>query len=578
MNMLFNYLSNLFKNNKISVLILIIHPLITALFLIFPSFVIKKLTDSFLIINKDLAIIGAVKWIIIYFIIVTINFLYWRIYQYIITIKFIPELRKKIVIDRINALINNSKLFFNTHSAGEIAHFLIHLNENVIDLITIFFEKILHNIFSFILIIICFFYYNPSCGIAISSWIVFIIIISIYIINKINTLSTKIVLSKLSISKCIVDLFNNISLVQVFCKQTNELSLLHKKTNSLQYNEELNSWYYFKICCIYYISFAFMEAVSLYILLNQYRTGIINAGDIVFWWTLSGISVMIADNLINDILQLPTYYSGIKEGLEVLSNEPSQIISHKKLEFKEGKIEFKNVYFSFENTIILENFSLIIAPKEKIAIVGFSGSGKTTLIFLLLRMYKPAQGAIFIDDQDIAYVDQESLYSVFSVILQENNILDRSILENILYSEDSNKNHNAKKIYEILSLAALNEFTIDIEKSFGSLNHIDTKILSGGQKQRISIARALYKNANIFLLDEPTSNLDEITENIIMNSINKITEDKTLIIITHKLNIVKTMPRILVFEKGKIIEEGSHEFLINQNGLYKKLCELSSII
>jgi ATP-binding cassette subfamily B protein len=578
MNTLFSYLSNLFKNNKINLLILTIHPLITAFFLIFPSFVIKKLTDSFLIINKDLAIIGAIKWIIIYFIIVAINFLYWRIYQYIITIKFLPELRKNIVIDRINALINNSKLFFNTHSAGEIAHFLIHLNENVIDLVTVFFEKILHSIFSFILIIICFFYYNPSCGIAISSWILFIVIISIYIINKIDKLSTRIILSKLSISKCIVDLFNNISLVQVFCKQNDEINLLHKKTNLLQSNEELNSWYYFKICCMYYISFALMEAISLYILLNQYKTGIITAGDIVFWWTLSGISVMIADNLINDILQLPNYCSGIKEGLDALKNDSSEIIFNKKLEFKEGKIEFKNVYFSFGDKIILENFSLVITPKEKIAIVGFSGSGKTTLIFLLLRMYKPDQGTILIDGQDIAYVEQESLYSVFSVILQENNILDRSILENILYSQDNNHNYNEKKIYEILSLADLNEFKEDIGQSFNSQNHIDSKVLSGGQKQRISIARALYKSGNIFLLDEPTSSLDEITENTIINSINKITADKTLIIITHKLNIVKNMPRILVFEKGKIIEEGSHTFLINQNGLYKKLCELSSII
>jgi ATP-binding cassette subfamily B protein len=578
MHILFRYILNLFKNHTISLLLLTIHPFITSLFLLFPSFVIKKLTDCFLISDKNLAIFAATKWIAIYFIIVGINFIYWRVYQYIIGIKFLPQLRKNIVLDRISSLINNSKLFFNTHPAGEIAHFLIHLNENVIDLLTVFFEKILHNILTFIFIVICFFYYNTYCGIAMSAWIIFIVCVSIYIVSKIDTLSTKIVHSKLSISKCIVDLLNNISLVQVFCKQKYEISLLDKKTNLLVGDEEITAWYYFKICCIYYISFACMEAISLYILLNQYRHGIITAGDIVFWWTLSGISVMIADNLINDILQVPTYYSGIKEGLEVLNNEASAITPNKKLEFKEGKIEFKNVYFSFGDKIILENFSLLIQPKEKIAIVGFSGSGKTTLIFLLLRMYKPDQGAIFIDDQDIAYVTRESLYAIFSVILQENNILDRSILENILYSEDNNKTNNENKIYEILSITELNEFKNDIDNAITYNKNIDSKVLSGGQKQRVSIARALYKNADIFLLDEPTSSLDEITENTIINSINKITANKTLIIITHKLNIVKTMPRILVFEKGKIIEEGSHETLLQKNGLYKKLCDLSSIL
>ncbi len=569
------YIFNLVKNFKKSLIILFIHPMVTAFFLIFPSFIIKNLTDAFLIIDKDIAIFVAIKWMIIYFIVVGLNFLYWRLYQYIIHIKLFPILRKNIVLDCVSYLIDNTKLFFNNHPAGEIAHFLIHLNENLIDFIILLSEKVMHNILGFIFILICFFYYNKYCALILTLWIIFIFLISVYIVSKINKLSSKIVISKSLITNCIIDIFNNISLVQVFCKQKNELNLLINKTDVLSYDESMVAWYYFKICCFYYTSFAAMEAISFYILLNQYRIGLISASDIVFWWMLSGISVMLADNLINDILRVLKYYSGIQEGLNVLKSE-IKVIKNKKFIFKEGKIEFRNVYFSFKDKVILEDFSLIINPNEKIAIVGFSGSGKTTLIFLILRMYTPDSGSIYIDGQDIKYVDKELLYKIFSVILQENNILDRSILENIIYGNNDCV-IDKDRLRDSIQLSCLDEFKEDIENSLCN-SGISSKVLSGGQKQRISIARALYKEANIFLLDEPTSSLDPITEDNIINSIKKATLNKTMIIITHKLNIITWVPRILVFEKGKIIEEGSHKDLIKKNGLYNKLYNLDEII
>jgi ATP-binding cassette subfamily B protein len=563
----FSYIFKALKRDKISFLILFLHPFIKSFFVIFPSFIIKKLTDMFSIIDKTIAINGAIYWIVIYFIVITINFIYWRNYQYIVLIKLFPSLRKNIALDCVSSLINNTKSFFNNHNSGEIAHFLIHLNENTVDLIKLCSDKIIYYLLSFLCIIICLLYYNFYCGCIMAFWLISIAIATFYITQKINIYSTKITLNKASISKFIVDLFNNISLIQVFCKQKNELLLLENQTDILKKNEEEGSWYYFKMCCFYYISFGIMEATSLYILLNQYKSGIISSSDVIFWWTISGSAIMIADSLIDDILQFPKYYYGIKESLSVLKYSDQKEKS-KKLNFQFGKIEFKNVYFSFSDKIILENFSLIIEPKEKIALVGFSGNGKTTLLLLLLRMYTPTKGAIYIDDQNIEDIEKESLYSIFSVILQENSILDRSLLENIIYSEENNK-INKEKIDAVISFSQLDEFKNNIYK-----NKKNSKTLSGGQKQRIAIARALYKNAPILLFDEPTSNLDPITEQNIINTISKISKEKTIIMVTHKLSIIKSFKRILVFDKGKIIEEGSHEKLINQNGLYKKLWNL----
>lgn len=575
----FNYIYNLFKKYKYSLLIVCIHPFFTSFSLLFPSFIIKNITDAFLIIDRQVAVCKGLKWILIYFIIISFNFIYRRIYQYIIKIKFFPLLSKDIVLGYVSSLINHSKLFFNRHPAGEIAHLLIHLNENVIDCIQLFIEKILPNLVSFIFIIVYFFYYNLYCGCAMVIWALFNIITGVYMISVIDKLSINIVINKSIISQCIINLFNTISLVRVFCKEKKEMSLLIEKTNILVEAEELIAWCYFKIYFCYYISFIVMQVSSLFVLINQYRFNIIGASDIVFWWMLSGILASIADNLLNDILQIPKYYAGITEGLSILPvNNLIALSKNKKFIFKGGKIEFKNVYFAFEDKIILEDFSLCIMPKEKVAIVGFSGSGKTTLIFLLLRMYIPDKGAIYIDDQDIADIDNELLYGLFSVILQENNILDRNILENILYSENDSHTHNTKKIYEIIELSKLNEFKEDIEKCLNNNKSIDSKVLSGGQKQRISIARSLYKEANIYLFDEPTSSLDQITEEHVFNAIKKITENNTLIVITHKLNIITWIPRILVFEKGKIIQEGSHDRLIHEDGLYKKLFHLDLIL
>lgn len=571
----FDYLYSLFNNYKLFLLLLCIHPLLKSFFFIFPAFVIKKLTDCFIIIEKNIAIQLAIYFIKIYFFIIIINFIYLRLYQYYIQIKLLPLLRKNIVLECVLSLLKNTKFFFNNNSSAELAHFLIHLNDNIIDIINLFFEKILYNIFTLFFIIICFFYYNIYCAICILCWFFIIFLITIYMIFKIKKINSKIIIDKVLISKFLIDLFNNITLVQVFLKEKYELDLLAEKAIELELDEKKVAWYYFSICFFYYFSFIVMQIISLYILCKQYLLGIIFASDIVFWWTLSGMLFILIDDLINNILQLPKYYMGIEEALGSLKSEVPKAIVYKKFVFNGGKIEFKNVYFSFENKHILENFSLIIEPREKIAIVGFSGSGKTTLIFLLLRIYIPDSGTIYIDDYDINYIDKLELYDIFSVILQENNILDRTILENIVYSEqNNNENFDKEKIYSVLSSVELNEFKDEIKKTLDGFFSIESKLLSGGQKQRISIARAIYKKANIFLFDEPTSSLDLVTENKIFSIFKNITINSTLIIVTHKLAIITWMPRIIVFERGKIIEDGTHEKLLEKNGLYKKLFNL----
>jgi ATP-binding cassette subfamily B protein len=280
---------------------------------------------------------------------------------------------------------------------------------------------------------------------------------------------------------------------------------------------------------------------------------------------MSGTTFSVAQSFISDVLNIPKYYYNIQEALLVIENKEIQKINSSFC-WKTGIITLENVSFFYEDKKIIDSISYTFKPQRRVGIVGFSGSGKSSLIMLLLGIYKPTTGEIYIDEQNIKTINIDAWHEKCSVIFQNNNILDRSIIENITYSDEFALNKEAYEV--IMKELALSSINPDVE----------VKHLSGGEKQRINIGRALYKNSSeIYIFDEPTSNLDAITEDIIMNRINKIPYDKMIIMITHKLSLIQHFDEILVFDKGKIIERGSHNTLLDQDGLYKKLWDLKEV-
>ena len=265
----------------------------------------------------------------------------------------------------------------------------------------------------------------------------------------------------------------------------------------------------------------------------------------------------------------------IQDGMQTLG-KPIQIQDQPnatELNVPRGEICFENVGFAYNQNNVIEHFNLTIQPGEKIGIVGRSGAGKSTLIQLLLHFYKLNEGRILIDGQDIQTVTQDSLRANIALVTQDTSLLHRTVAENIKYGRP---NASQQEIQLAVKKAKADEFIPQLSDQKGRVGY-DAYVgergvkLSGGQRQRIAIARVFLKDAPILILDEATSALDSEVEAAIQSSLNDLMIGKTVIAIAHRLSTIAQMDRLIVLDQGKIAEQGSHEQLIAQNGLYAQL-------
>jgi ATP-binding cassette, subfamily B, bacterial len=329
------------------------------------------------------------------------------------------------------------------------------------------------------------------------------------------------------------------------------------------------------------IFFYTIMLISLFFfMIHLRRINAITIGDFVFVMT---VTFFIVDNiwkLTSEIGDFLGKVGDFKSSFSILK-APQEIIDNPNaspLKVNKGEINFKNLSFEYEdNEQIFNNLNLHIKAGEKIGLVGHSGAGKSTLISLLLKNFKITKGDISIDDQSIYDISSDSLRSQIALIPQDTMLFHRSIGDNIGYAKE---NATQKEIEDAAKKSHIHEFIIKLKDGYDTLVGERGIKLSGGQRQRIAIARAILKDVPILILDEATSSLDSHTEKLIQESLNLLIEDKskTVIAIAHRLSTLKHMDRIIVLDKGKIAEEGTHdELLKNKKSLYKKLWELQEI-
>ena len=238
------------------------------------------------------------------------------------------------------------------------------------------------------------------------------------------------------------------------------------------------------------------------------------------------------------------------------------------LDVHSGKIEFKNIKFSFGNRVILKNLSFVVNPGHKVAIVGPTGAGKSTISKLLFRFYDPSSGIISIDNQNIKDVTQSSLRSNIGVVPQDTVLFNDTIKYNISYSKPG---ASIEEINNAAKLSSIDRFIANLEIGYDTIVGERGLKLSGGEKQRVAIARALLKNPKIFIFDEATSALDSKTEKSIEKSLKKLSNKNTTLVIAHRLSTIIDADKIIVLENGIIAEQGSHKELIKKNGLYAEM-------
>ncbi|MCG5073069.1 ABC transporter ATP-binding protein [Paraburkholderia tagetis] len=322
-----------------------------------------------------------------------------------------------------------------------------------------------------------------------------------------------------------------------------------------------------------------MQAAILGAALLLWARGLASVGDITFALTLFfllkgylrdvGMHVRNLQRSVNDMEEL-VMLEAQPPGVEDKADAPPIVIDR-------GDIRFENMTFRYgaHERPLYANLSLRIAPGERVGLVGHSGSGKTTLIKLIQRLYDVSDGRITIDGQDIAQIQQASLRSQIAIVQQEPVLFHRSLAENIAYARPG-ATHD--EIVRAAKLASAHDFIMAQPKGYDTLVGERGVKLSGGERQRVAIARAFLANAPILIFDEATSSLDSESEVLIQQAMERLMEGRTTVVVAHRLSTVRALDRLLVLERGRVAEEGTHDELVRrENGLYRRLFERQAL-
>ncbi|NRA54031.1 MAG: ABC transporter ATP-binding protein [Gammaproteobacteria bacterium] len=473
-------------------------------------------------------------------------------------------------------LLKQSMAFYQDDFAGRLATKVMQTSLSIREASTKLLDVFVYIIVYFVSLLFLIAQGDTLFLIPLCLWLACYIFIQLHYIPQLKKVSTKQADARAEMTGAVVDSYTNIATVKLFSHTDREeayaknsmqsfletvymqMRLVTKLGFFVQYN---NLILVFNVC-----------ALSIYLWLD----GAVSAGGIAIAVSLSlrlnGMSQWIMWEMSSLFENIGTVIDGmnsLSKPHSVKDNENAQ-----PLVVGQGKIEFNQVNFNFSEQLpLITNLNLQIKAGEKVGLVGRSGAGKSTLINLLMRFYDLGSGQILIDDTDIKSVTQESLRAQIGMVTQDTSLLHRSVRDNIIYGRPD---ASEEEMRQACIQAQAHDFIQELDDNNGGLGY-NAQVgergikLSGGQRQRIAIARVLLKDAPILLLDEATSALDSEVEAAIQQHLEQLMQNKTVIAIAHRLSTIAAMDRLVVIDKGQIIEQGSHAQLLAKKGVYAQL-------
>jgi ATP-binding cassette subfamily B protein len=496
----------------------------------------------------------------------------WRVYNYLI-LKSLPKMKADIIKMCTEHLRGQSFEYFQNQLSGALSAKIGDLTSNLYELINSVFN-ISRQALTVIIAIAMSALVNPFFSLVFLIASLGFLFMAHYCSNSIQPYAKKYAESRSRNSGIIVDCFANVANMLMFAREKYEAAYLNASTEdavikdqAMQTKNMINASLLSAVAWI-------LQAATIVLLIYFGNKGIITVGDFAFIFILSITVIDQVWFLTESLLTVGEKIGVSRQALETIFVKHTQetLLENKRLELKRGEIVFRNVYFSYKKAEpLFEGISANITGGRKIGLVGFSGGGKSTFVNLITRLYDIQKGEILIDNQSIYEITRQSLRENIAFIPQDPSLFHRSLLENIQYGK---LEATQEEVILAAKKAHAHEFISTLPEGYHTLVGERGVKLSGGQRQRIAIARAILKNAPILILDEATSSLDSLTEEYIQESLHLAMENKTVIVIAHRLSTILSMDEIWLFDKGKIIEQGSHQALIQLNGFYKQLWDV----
>jgi ATP-binding cassette subfamily B protein len=481
-----------------------------------------------------------------------------------------PRERQNVTRALYAYLQHHSHRYFSSHFSGALAHRIsetaLSVNQILWAIIFDFWPIVITLSVSIALLA----HTHSTLAIFVSLWAVAFSVFSYVLARHSQPYSVRSAAVRSESSGKLVDSVNNLNTVRLFARLGFERDFLDKYFGQELKTIRSSNWYNERVRWFQVVSTAILKIGTLYYALRLWATGQIGVGEFVMATTLALLIITEARNLSKRLLDFFDYLGSIANGVRTIvqPHEITDAVNPRSADITHGAIEFRDLSFGYDaRKSVFESLNVSIPAGQKVGLVGLSGSGKSTFVSLILRMYDPQKGGIFIDGIDVREMTQESLHTRIAYIPQDPSLFHRSLMENIRYGR---LDADDETVIEAARRAHAHEFIIETPHQYESLVGERGVKLSGGQRQRIAIARALLKDAPLLILDEATSALDSVTEGVVQQTLSEI-RGKTVIVVAHRLSTIAHLERVLVFRNGRIVEDGTHDALLAQQGEYHRL-------